>query len=214
MYFGACGQTTSLHTAARRYCEERFSEWVGVYEDLRRKEDWSVKNLFKPGWDYSEEAYRTFPRYRVAKNTRIEIERLDVHCRMSLPEMRQFLISASANAAAALQSELTNKLAQMAIRAELEDFRAYVEALTAENGGKRFAEYVFHSKGEPIGDFRKAWASACVAAGLGKMVCPKCESEGSDRTSCRRGILVRSSTISVERRPATWSPLAFLKRSL
>jgi integrase len=28
--------------------------------------------------------------------------------------------------------------------------------------------YVFHLDGEPIGDFRKAWRNACVAAGLGR----------------------------------------------
>ncbi len=31
----------------------------------------------------------------------------------------------------------------------------------------RFAEYVFHRDGEPVGDFRKAWASACKAAKVG-----------------------------------------------
>ncbi len=29
--------------------------------------------------------------------------------------------------------------------------------------------FVFHSKGRKIGDFRKAWATACVKAGLGRM---------------------------------------------
>lgn len=58
--------------------------------------------------------------------------------------------------------------------------------LKGKDGNTRFAEYVFHSDGEPVGDFRKAWASACVAAGLGKMVCPKCGSEGVEKlcTSC------------------------------
>jgi hypothetical protein len=46
---------------------------------------------------------------------------------------------------------------------------------------KQFAEFVFHSKGERVGDFRKAWAAACVAAGLGKMVCPKCGMEGAEK---------------------------------
>jgi integrase len=30
--------------------------------------------------------------------------------------------------------------------------------------------FVFHLNGEPVGDFRKAWHNACVAAGLGKFV--------------------------------------------
>lgn len=49
---------------------------------------------------------------------------------MSLLEMRKFLIAASASAEAALQTEFTNKLAQVAVREEPEDFRVYVEALT------------------------------------------------------------------------------------
>lgn len=34
--------------------------------------------------------------------------------------------------------------------------------------------WVFHRAGEQIGEFKKSWATACVAAGLGKMTCPKC----------------------------------------
>jgi integrase len=40
--------------------------------------------------------------------------------------------------------------------------------------GALLSEYVFHQKGEPVGDFRKAWATACVAAGLGQFVCERC----------------------------------------
>jgi len=61
------------------------------------------------------------------------------------------------------------------------DRRRAAAILEDENGGKRFAEYVFHSKGNPVGDFRKAWATACVAGSLGKMVCPKCEAESAER---------------------------------
>jgi integrase len=39
--------------------------------------------------------------------------------------------------------------------------------------------FIFHRKGEPICEFRKAWARACCMAGLGKMVCPQC-GEGVD----------------------------------
>lgn len=44
---------------------------------------------------------------------------------------------------------------------------------------------VFHREGAPVAEFRKAWASACVAAGVGKMICPKCKGEGTVRT-CER----------------------------
>ena len=40
--------------------------------------------------------------------------------------------------------------------------------------GVLLSAYVFHQKGEPVGDFRKAWATACVAAGLGQFVCSFC----------------------------------------
>jgi len=34
----------------------------------------------------------------------------------------------------------------------------------------RVAEHVFHRDGQPVGDFRKSWAAACVAAGLYRVV--------------------------------------------
>lgn len=40
---------------------------------------------------------------------------------------------------------------------------------------------IFHRDGESIGEFKKSWASACVAAGLGKMVCPKCGESSKPR---------------------------------
>jgi integrase len=40
--------------------------------------------------------------------------------------------------------------------------------------GVLLSDYVFHQKGAPVGDFRKAWATACVEAGLGQFVCDRC----------------------------------------
>lgn len=122
-------EATALHTAARRYCQARFSEWTGIYEDLQHKENWRVEKLFQPGWDYSDEAYRTFPRYRLAKNTQIEVERMVVDSGATLNETRMRLIDASEVAHASLRNELTNKLAREALRDEAGDFRAYLEAL-------------------------------------------------------------------------------------
>lgn len=39
----------------------------------------------------------------------------------------------------------------------------------------RMAAHVFHQKSEPVGDFRKAWATACVASGLGQFICARCQ---------------------------------------
>lgn len=121
---------TALHTAARRYCEERFSEWVDVYTDLQRKENWQAQRAFEPGWDYSDEAYRTFPRYRMAKNIQVEIERLGADSGGSVDEMRRSLIATAEKAQAALEAELTNELARKALREEAEDFKVYLQVLT------------------------------------------------------------------------------------
>jgi hypothetical protein len=123
-------EPTTLQTAARRYCQARFDEWVGIYEDLQRKEGVGVQSIFQPGWDYSEESYKTFPRYRFAKNTRIEIERLVVNPEASLSDTKARLIAASEKALTNLHAELTNKLARQALREEAEDFKTYVEAVT------------------------------------------------------------------------------------
>jgi integrase len=71
--------------------------------------------------------------------------------------------------------------------AEIIERRRTAAILQDENTEPRFIEYVFHRDGEPIGDCRKAWASACVAAGVGKMICPQCRSEGAARrcASCK-----------------------------
>src|SRR5579863_6028629 len=126
-------EPTSLHSVARRYCQARFDEWVGIYQDLQRKEGTGVQNSFQPGWDYSDEGYRTFPRYRFAKNTQIEIERLVVDPKTSLSEIKARLIAASEKALTNLYAELTNKLARQALREEAEDFKTYVEAVPASD---------------------------------------------------------------------------------
>ena len=43
----------------------------------------------------------------------------------------------------------------------------------------RVAELVFHRDGHPLGDFRKAWAAACIAAELYRVV--GTNADGSDK---------------------------------
>ncbi len=51
--------------------------------------------------------------------------------------------------------------------------------------GVRMSSTIFHRNGNPVGEFKKSWATACVAAGVGKMTCPKCEGEGTARWCVR-----------------------------
>ena len=53
-----------------------------------------------------------------------------------------------------------------------------------QSGQAHFSDYVFHRDGQPIGGFRKAWATACCAAGVGKRVCPRCEFDVDVECKC------------------------------
>jgi len=119
---------TALHTAARRYCEDRFSNWAEAYDQLEARE--GVKeNKLKPGWDYTDEEYGIFPRYRIDKAIRTEVERLSPQSSNDLEELRSQLIKACDIAEARLSVELNNTIAHKAVRAEAEDYKAYIRVL-------------------------------------------------------------------------------------
>jgi integrase len=46
------------------------------------------------------------------------------------------------------------------------------------------ANLIFHRGCLPIAEFRKSWASACCAAGVGKLVCPKCSGNVDEKRFC------------------------------
>ncbi len=58
--------------------------------------------------------------------------------------------------------------------AELIERRKFARQVKA-NGGVMLAALVFHNDGDPVGDFRKAWATAAAAAGLGQFICRSCK---------------------------------------
>jgi hypothetical protein len=120
---------TALHTAARRYCQERFSGWIHNYAELQAKEKWQVWHLFDPGWDYSDEAYRTFPRYRIVEAIQIEVERLTPASAATLNELRTLLIHASEFAQTRLHAELKNPIAREALREEADAYRTHIQVL-------------------------------------------------------------------------------------
>jgi integrase len=71
------------------------------------------------------------------------------------------------------ENSKTRKPETMPIEGELQGIierRRTARAVEAENGATRFAEHVFHHDGQPIGDFRKAWATACKKAGCPGML--------------------------------------------
>jgi hypothetical protein len=47
-----------------------------------------------------------------------------------------------------------------------------------------FSAYVFHDNSQPIGDFQKAWATACCTAGIVKRVCPASEADVRVENKC------------------------------
>jgi hypothetical protein len=123
--------TTALHTAARRYCQQRFSDWSQIYKELQDREKTQVADMFKPGWRYSDEACRTFPRYRLVAAIQMEVERLTPDCEANLEQLRARLVCAGDVAEMRLQDELTNSLEREAIHEEAADFRAYISFLDA-----------------------------------------------------------------------------------
>lgn len=60
--------------------------------------------------------------------------------------------------------------------------RAVRELVTASLCGKKPNDHVFTRKdGRPVKAFRGAWRSTCCRAGLGKMVCPECGTEVTNK---------------------------------
>ena len=67
----------------------------------------------------------------------------------------------------------THKAESIPLEGELHDIierRRSLAVWQDRNGQGHFSEYVFHRDGQPIGNFRKSWATACCAAGIGKRV--------------------------------------------
>ena len=66
--------------------------------------------------------------------------------------------------------------------------RRKAERQVKTKSGVVLAAFIFHRGGRPVGDFRKAWATACVAANLGRFVCDCCNQtvSGHRCDDCRR----------------------------
>jgi hypothetical protein len=118
---------TALHTAARRYCQDRFANWSETYKELQAKKKCQVGNFFETGWDYSENEYKVFPRYRLDGAIQLEVERLIPSSFGSFEQLRTCLLSACDAAETQLLAELSKGTAKKALRDEAADYRAYIQ---------------------------------------------------------------------------------------
>jgi integrase len=63
---------------------------------------------------------------------------------------------------------------------------------TTRTGQTALCLYVFHRHGEPIGEFRKAWSSACITAGFAR---PKLDAAGRPVVDRRGRPVIKSALI-------------------
>ncbi len=118
--------TLALHTAARRYCLERYRHWCNQYGSLCKRGG----DRQPDGHHYTEEALRTFPRYNILNAIRIEVERHDPAMLGDLASAKEKLIRLGETASDEFTCDPIGPIAESAIAEERAAFRAYMERLT------------------------------------------------------------------------------------
>jgi hypothetical protein len=118
-----------LHTAARRYCLAGIARWQTRYSDLA-KAGRDRRAGSTGGWDYTDEALGTFPRYNVLAAILADIERFVPSDFASLAEARAML-EAAADAEDAMTRPPHRPVAHDAIAEERVLFRTYIASLKA-----------------------------------------------------------------------------------
>lgn len=68
------------------------------------------------------------------------------------------------------------KARSVPIEGELEDLieRRRTARVVRTRKVVKISEFVFHRRGKPVGDIRKMWQRACCLAGVGRLICRKC----------------------------------------
>lgn len=116
----------ALHTAARKFCANQHSHWLGEYMPLVESE----RNRF--GKDYSKASYSLFPRYRLDEAIKVEVERTTGQQFRSIEEARKLLLEAGHRAFSSLLQEFQRSPdACVAVTDEWRAFEAYVSSLDA-----------------------------------------------------------------------------------
>jgi hypothetical protein len=68
-------EITALHTVVRRFCQEEFALWAGRYAALQNAGQAEIPRSGSLGWDYSDDGYEIFPRYRLVEVIQDEVEK-------------------------------------------------------------------------------------------------------------------------------------------
>ena len=111
-----------LHTAARRYCIERYAYWAKKYEELG-------DDLSDPiAYAYTDEELNVFPRYHVLQAILEEVERFRPGDFADLAEARRKLSEAANSAENMLTRSPQGPIEQAAMIEEREAFSRMIEA--------------------------------------------------------------------------------------
>lgn len=115
----------ALHTAARRYCMEQYSYWCEQYSEISRTRGERQSD----GYNYTEEALATFPRYNVLKAIRAELESIDPEKPVDSDSMRSLLVLAGQTAEDVFTRPSAGSIESIVIAEEREKFCRNVSEL-------------------------------------------------------------------------------------
>ena len=117
---------SALVTAARRFCMTQSQKWAREYSCLERSGRSRIKRLFG-NWNYSSEAYKLFPRYRLDDLVLAQMEKLSGKLFESYEQAQMEVLRAAENAEKELVKEFaTTEGALGAIHAELQEIRSFI----------------------------------------------------------------------------------------
>jgi hypothetical protein len=116
----------AVHTAARRYCLERYALWQERYAEIVRRGG----DRERDGYHYTPAALATFPRYNVLNAIRVELERTDPGNLADAEGARAWALRAGETANDEFTRKPIGAIDRRAVAEERAAFCAYVRGLT------------------------------------------------------------------------------------
>lgn len=116
----------AIHTAARRYCLERYALWAERYAEIVRRGG----DRERGGYHYTSEALSTFPRYNILNAIRVELERIDPGELRDVEAAKARMIRAGETANDEFTRKAIGGIDQRAIAEERAAFCGYIGGLS------------------------------------------------------------------------------------